>query len=97
MPNIPSQHRVTMQILKHWQPFRDLKLMFAVWRRAERLRLRSQQRIIATSENSILRTEMVSLKSQDEDAPKRILWFKPMSWLGQIRTHRRDESWSASL
>jgi hypothetical protein len=36
-----AQHRVTMQILKHWQPFRDLKLMFAVWRRAERLRLRS--------------------------------------------------------
>jgi hypothetical protein len=29
--------------------------------------------------------------------PKRILFFKPMSWLGKIRTHRRDESWSASL
>jgi hypothetical protein len=23
--------------------------------------------------------------------------FKPMSWLGQIRSHRRDETWSASL
>jgi hypothetical protein len=29
--------------------------------------------------------------------PKRILFFKPMSWLGQIRSHRRDETWSASL
>ncbi len=37
------------------------------------------------------------LESQEEDAPKRILFFKPMSWLGQIRSHRRDETWSASL
>jgi hypothetical protein len=40
---------------------------------------------------------MVSLESQEEDAPKRILHYKPMSWLGQIRPHRRDEAWSASL
>jgi hypothetical protein len=26
---VPSQHRVTQQILSHWQPFQDLKLMFA--------------------------------------------------------------------
>jgi hypothetical protein len=26
---IPSQHRVTQQLLRHWQPFQDLKLMFA--------------------------------------------------------------------
>ncbi len=40
---------------------------------------------------------MTGLESQEEDAPKRVLFFKPMSCLGQIRTHRRDESWSASL
>jgi hypothetical protein len=61
MPNIPSQHRVTMQILHHWQPFRDLKLTFAVSRRAEQLHLRSQQRILATAEDSVLRTEMANL------------------------------------
>ena len=92
MPNIPLQHRVTMQILKHWQPFRDLKLTFAVSRCAEQLRLRTQQRIIATAEDSVLRTEKANLESQEEDAPKRVLWFKPMSWLGQIRPHHRDES-----
>ena len=32
---IPAQHRVTQQILSHWQTFRDLKLMFAGSRRAE--------------------------------------------------------------
>ena len=97
MPNIPLQHRVAMQILKHWQPFRDHKLTFAVSRRAEQLRLRTQQRIIATAEDSVLRTEMANLEPQDEDAPKRVLSFKPMSWLGQIRTHNRDEVWSPGL
>jgi hypothetical protein len=40
---------------------------------------------------------MAGLESQEEDAPKRVLFFKPMSWLGLIRPHRRDEAWSASL
>jgi hypothetical protein len=68
-----------------------------VSRRAEQLRLRVQQRVVATAEDWVLRTEMTSLESQEEDAPRRVLWFKPMSWLGQIRTHRRDETWSVSL
>ena len=81
MTTIPSQHRVTMQILDHCQPFRDLKLVFAGSRRAEQLGLRSQQRIVATVEDSVLRTEMAGLESQtEEDAPKRIFFFKPMSW-----------------
>ena len=48
-------------------------------------------------QESVLRTEMGDLESQEEDAPKRIHWYKPMSWLGQISPHRRDESWSVSL
>ena len=40
---IPSQYRVTQQLLSHWQPFRDLKLIFAGSRRAEQFSLRSQQ------------------------------------------------------
>ncbi len=94
---VPSQHRVTQQILSHWQPFQDLKLMFVGSHRTEQLSLRSQQRVVATVEESVLKMEMAGLESQEEDAPKRILFFKPMSWLGQIRSHRRDESWSASL
>jgi hypothetical protein len=56
---------------------------------------------------SVLRTELTDLEPQ-EDAPKRVLWYTPMSWLGVIRPHRRlgvirphsrdrDESWSASF
>ena len=33
----------------------------------------------------------------EEDVPKRVLWYTPMSWMGRIRTHHRDEAWSASL
>jgi len=66
-------------------------------RRHEQLSLRSQQHKVATVEESVLRTEMTGLESQEEDSPKCILFFKPMSWLGQIRPHRRDEAWSASL
>jgi hypothetical protein len=98
---IPAQNRLTHQILSMWQHFNDLKQTFAVSRRAEQLRLRVQQRVVATVEDSILRTEMASLEAQEEDAPRRVFWYSrkraSMSWLGQIRPHRRDGAWSASL
>ncbi len=73
------------------------KQTFAVSRRAEQLCLRMKQRVVATVEESVLRTEMETFESQEKDAPKRVLWYTPISWLGQIRPHRRDEAWSASL
>jgi hypothetical protein len=76
---IPSQLKVTKQILIHWQPFRDLKHMFADSRRTEQVKLRSQQRVVATVEESVLKTEMTDFESQEEDAPKRLLFYKPMS------------------
>ena len=69
MTTIPSQHRVTIQILKHWQTFPDLKITFAVSCRTEHLRLRTQQRIITTTEDSVRRTEMTNLDPLDEDVP----------------------------
>jgi hypothetical protein len=78
-------------------PFKDLKQTFAVSRRAEQLCLRVQQRVITTVEDSALRTEMENLESDEEDASKRVLWYKSMSWMGQIRTHHRDETWSPVL
>ncbi len=98
---IPSQFKITQQILKNWQPFRDFKIQFVGSRRQEQLSSRCQQRVVATVEESVLRTEMAGLESQEEDAPQRpaqrVLFYKPMTWVGQIRPHRRDESWSASL
>jgi hypothetical protein len=45
-----------------WQPLKDLKLTFAVSRRVEQLRFRAQQRVVATVEDSILRTEMENVE-----------------------------------
>ncbi len=61
---IASQFKVTKQILLHWQPFRDLKLEYVGSRQAEQLSLRSQQRVVATVEESVLQTEMADLESQ---------------------------------
>ncbi len=69
---IPSQFKVTTQILLHWQPFRDLKLKYVGSRQAEQLSLRSQQRVVATIEESVLMTEMAGLESQEEDAPRSV-------------------------
>ena len=45
----------------------------------------------------VLCTEMGTLESQEEDDPKRILWYNPLVFLGVIRPHHRDEAWSDSL
>ncbi len=71
--------------------------MFVGSRLDVQLTLCSQQRIVATVEDSVLRTEMVVLESQEENTPECFLFFKSMRWLGQIRTHHRNESWSTSL
>ena len=54
---IPSQFRVTQQILLHWQPFRDLKLKFVGSLCPEQLSLRSQHRIVTTEECSLLQAD----------------------------------------
>ena len=48
------------------------KFKYVGSRQAEQLSLRSQQCIVATVEESVLKTEMADLESQEEDAPKRI-------------------------
>ncbi len=73
-----SQFKVTKQILLHWQPFRDLKLKYVGSRQTEQLSSLSEQSVV--------------VESQEEDTPKRILFFKPMSWLGQIRPRLQEIS-----
>ena len=48
VPVIPSQLKVTHQILSHWEPLRDLKSRFVRSRRSKQLSLRSQQRPLRT-------------------------------------------------
>ncbi len=48
--------------------------MFVGSRNTEQLSLRSQQHIVATVEDSVFRTEMVGLESEEEDDHNRILF-----------------------
>ncbi len=66
---IPSQFKVTKQILIHGKPFRTLKIKYVGSRPAEQLIWPSQQRIVATVEESVLKSEMTDLESQEEDDP----------------------------
>jgi hypothetical protein len=54
---------------KHWTPFQVLQQAFAVSRRAVQLRLRTQQRIVATADDSVLRTEMGELEYKRKMPP----------------------------
>jgi hypothetical protein len=56
-------------------------------KRQEQLSSRCQQRVVATVEESVLRTEMAGLESQEENVLKRVLFYKPMAWL--ITSHQR--------
>ncbi len=73
-----------------------LKQTFAVSHRTEQFRLCASQRVVATVKDSVLLTEMENLESEEEDVPRRLLYLKTMSCLGQIRTHHRDEVWLVS-
>jgi hypothetical protein len=94
---IPTQNRMTHQILSMCQHFKDLKQIFVVSHRTEHRHSRVHQCVVTTVEDSVLHTEMTSLESHEEDAPRRVFRYKPKSWLEQIRPHHRDESWSVSL
>jgi hypothetical protein len=48
--------------------------MFPGSHRTEQLSLRSQQRVVDTVEESVLKTEMAGLESQEGDAP--FHWFE---------------------
>jgi hypothetical protein len=57
-----------------WSPFKVLKQTFVVSRRDEQFRLCVKQRVVVTVEESVLREEMENFESQEEDAPKRVLY-----------------------
>jgi hypothetical protein len=68
-----SQNKVTLQILNMCPPCKDLNQTFTFSRRVEQFRLCVQHLVVPTSEDWVLLTEMVSLESQEEDVPRRVL------------------------
>ena len=66
---IPSQHRISLQLIEEWKPFKDLRQRFANTRRMEQLQLHAPQKITATVADSALRVEMEALEPEQEGAP----------------------------
>ena len=48
-----------------------------VVRHVEQLRPHTQSCVVVTIEDSVLSIEMGVLESQEEDIPRRILWYNP--------------------
>ena len=63
----------------------------------EQLQLHAPKKITATVAESALRVEMEALEPEQEDAPARSLWYKPMACLGVPRPLSQAELWSAPL
>ena len=55
----------------------------------EQLQLHAPQKITASVADSALRVEMEALEPEQEGAPARSLWYKPMAWLGVVRPRRK--------
>ena len=91
--SFPAPRLSTAHSSQEWQPFKDLRQRFANTRRMEQLHLHAPQKITATVADSALRVEMEALEPEQEGAPARFLWYKPMAWLGVLRPLSQAE-WS---
>jgi hypothetical protein len=82
---IPAQNRVTLQVL-------TLPTLLLL---PSRHRIGSASLACAAAHRRYCRGLGIAYGDgeQEEDAPRRVLWFKPMSWLGHIRSrpHLRHE------
>jgi hypothetical protein len=93
MPTIPTQKRITTQILKHWRPFEVLQEALAVSRRAEH----SSGLARSNASSPLRRTLCCVLSWASCNRRKRIppsVSYGANPWLGVIRPHRRDDAWS---
>ena len=75
MTTIPTQNRITHQMLKHrlTPPTSHSTTHFS------------------KTVDSVLCTEMSHLETREENASQSVLYYPSMTWLGLLGPHRRDE------
>jgi hypothetical protein len=94
---IPSQRRLTQQLIAHWPQFKALRQRYAGTRFEEQRMLHMPQKHKATVPDSTLRMEMKALEEQADNAKARELHWKPLSWLGTIRPTTPNDAWDQPL
>jgi hypothetical protein len=79
--------RVTdsLQLAKHWSPFKVLGQRYASTRFEEQLQLHLPQKHKATVPDSTLCVEMNNLEEQADNVKACYLFWKPLSWISAIR------------
>jgi hypothetical protein len=93
---IPTQRRVTEQLTKNWASFKVLRQRYGT-RFEEQHQLHLPQKHKATVADSTLRVEMNGLEEQADNTKVRELFWKPLSWLGTIRSTSANDAFDPAL
>jgi hypothetical protein len=93
---IPTQRRVTEQLTKNWAPFKVLRQRYGT-RFEEQHQLHLPQKHKATVADSTLRVEMNGLEEQADNTKVRELFWKPLSWLGTIRSTSANDAFDPAI
>ena len=93
---IPTQRRVTEQLTKNWAPFKVLRQRYGT-RFEEQRQLHLSQKHKATVADFTLRVEMNGLEEQADNTKVRELFWKPLSWLGTIRSTSANDAFDPAL
>ena len=91
------QRHVTEQLTKNWAPFKVLRQRYAGTRFEEQRQLHLPQKHKATVADSTLRVEMNGLEEQADNTKVRELFWKPLSWLGTIRSTSANDAFDPAL
>jgi hypothetical protein len=94
---IPTHRRVTEQITNNWAPLKVLRERYVGTRFSEQRHLHLPQMHKATVADSTLRVEMNGLEEQADNAKARELFWKPLSWVGTIRTTSANDAFDPAL
>jgi len=93
--SLPTQRRLTRQLVQHHPPFITLRSLHLQNRPGEQQKLQTAQKYRAVADDSALRGEMQILEPQAQDAEPRNLFYSPLSFLAQITSH--SQPWPLDL
>ena len=84
---VPTQRRLTRQIVQNHAPFVALRQANQQTRFGEQRLLQSSQKYPAVADTSVLRGEMQLLEPEGEDAEPRKLYYAPLTFLSHVGSH----------
>ena len=93
--DLPTQRRLTRQLVQHHPPFIALRSLHLQNRPGEQQKFQTAQKYRAVADDSALRGDMQILEPQAQDAEPSNLSYSPLSFLAQITSH--SQHWPLDL